>query len=188
MSKKLLTEIPARWMASTAPPALPLLPQIPAPAPPSDPLLWPDSDDLALEDPFEVLEMDWLLPGFIERPDAVVWSGDPGVGKSLILTAISMAFCAGTSALDFFEPLETPRRVALLDLENRPTVLKRRVIRIAMGLGLDYKPLIDPSNGTFVPFSLRGRRPFGPTETSQTIKLLSAAKPDLFILDTIMIS
>lgn len=148
---------------------------------------WGSLEELDQEDPMEILAMDWLVPGWIERADAIVWAGDPGIGKSLLLTAICVAFAAGKQACGHWDPPEQPFRVMTLDLENRLPVVKRRLIRLCMGLGIDYKQLMAP-RGPFSAQFLRGKQIFAPQEIATCQSVLKAFNPDLFVVDTIMSS
>lgn len=161
-----------------------------APPAPEFSHLWTDPESLALESPPSVLSMNWLIPGWMECEDVTLWVGDPGVGKSLVLVALGLALSSGQKLLDYWphpNP-EEPFKVVFLDLENRSRVLKRRIIRICGGLGLDYKTLCHPRIGSFIPLSLRGQAILEDDVVPQTVKVLRDLSPDLIILDTLMSS
>lgn len=170
-----------QFTASPRPVVAPFSPS--APAPDEFELAWGSTEELLASDPAEVLPMDPLLEGWMEREDVVMWSGDPGVGKSVMLLATGLCLSAGTRILNYWpHPTGEPMRVVYLDLENRRPVIQRRVIRIAEGLGLDYRRL---ARGPFFPCFLRGTPVLAQGYFARTLARLRAIDPDLIIIDTL---
>lgn len=137
----------------------------------------------------EILKMNWLVEGWFELEDIVLWAGDPGIGKSIMALSMAVSLASGQPIFGIWpHPTGSPLKVAMLDFENRETVILRRLIRLARGLG------IDPS--TFYPeylsiFSLRGRGIFGATDSATLLRRhiesgLEALQPTTIIMDTIM--
>ena len=150
---------------------------------PDDPLTPSDFHPLPAIDR-SILEPDWLVPGWCEWEDVVIWCGDPGVGKSLVTTAMSVALVANLPLLSYFPPSSRPQpKVVLLDVENRRVVLQRRLIRICDGLGIDPLSILI---GPLFPFFLRGVEPFADLNQPGLIRRLAEIAPDLIVLDTIM--
>ncbi len=139
----------------------------------------------------KILEMNWLVNGWFEVEDIVLWAGDPGIGKSLIAMSMGLSLASGQTMLDFWpHPTGEPFRVAILDFENRKRVIQRRLIRLAWGLGIDLSTVY-PSSLEIFP--LRGKGIFGNTEAAALERrriesFLDEFKPHLILLDTIMSS
>ena len=132
------------------------------------------------------LSMDWLVEGWFERGDVVMWAGDPGIGKSLICMSAGLSLASGQPMLGSWpHPTGQPFRVAVLDLENSSRIVIRRLIRLGRGLKIDL-PNIYPS--TFDIYPLRGVGLFGQPNSSDILGSLIEFNPDLVILDTVMSS
>jgi hypothetical protein len=142
---------------------------------PLDPSTYPD-----------ILAMNWLVPGWFEVEDVVMWAGDPGIGKSLICLACGLGLASAQPMLGSWpHPTGTPFKVAVLDLENRPRVIQRRLIRLAMGLKLDLSTIYPASLDIF---PLRGVGLFGRDNSPEILSSLTEFQPNLIILDTVMSS
>ncbi|MFD5081888.1 AAA family ATPase [Kitasatospora sp. NPDC058406] len=71
-------------------------------------------DFLQIEDPGH----DWVIPGYLERGDRVVWTAGEGGGKSVLLRQIAVTAAAGILPFDGRISEYGPQRVLVLDCEN----------------------------------------------------------------------
>lgn len=69
-------------------------------------------------------EPDWLIPGYLERRDRLMLTGEEGMGKSHFLRQFALSAAAG---MDPFgnRPTYEPRRVVIVDCENTQSQLRR---------------------------------------------------------------
>jgi len=134
--------------------------------------------------PQQYLQMNWLVEGWFERGDVVMWAGDPGIGKSVACLAAGISLAAGRPMLGLWpHPTGQPFRVAILDLENPKSIIVRRLIRLGMGLSLDLSTIY-PRHLDAYP--LRGVGLFGQANSQEILDSLTVFSPDLVILDTVM--
>ncbi|MYW03485.1 AAA family ATPase [Streptomyces sp. SID3343] len=89
------------------------------------------SEDVGVQDIHDFLQVeddepDWVLPGYLERGDRVIWTAGEGGGKSVLLRQIAVATAAGV--LPFGKEPNTlgPKRVLVLDCENSEAQSRRR--------------------------------------------------------------
>lgn len=151
---------------------------------PSDFHLWRSVEEAAAEDQRKLRSIDWLIPDWIERGDAVILAGDPGVGKSLMAVSICVSLAARRQILGMWDPVGSEPMVSvILDLENRVNPMKRRISRIAEGLGVDHSKII---RGPLHPLHLRGRQIFSQPTRGAVVSAMQDIQPDLVVLDTIM--
>ena len=146
--------------------------------------LWGSVEEAAQEDQRRLRTIDWLIPDWIERGDAVILAGDPGVGKSLMAVSMCISLAARRQILGMWDPIgDEPLVSVILDLENRVNPMKRRISRIAEGLGVDHSKII---RGPLHPLHLRGQRLFSQPTMGQVLAAMRDVAPDLVVLDTIM--
>lgn len=68
-------------------------------------------------------DYDWLIPGWLERGDRVIFSGGEGMGKSTIIRQLLVQAAAGIQP--FGHGLCEPVRSLLVDVENSPRQMLR---------------------------------------------------------------
>lgn len=73
-------------------------------------------------------DYDWLIDGLVERLDRVVVTGEEGGAKSWLLQQFAVCAAAGLHPFSFRKT--KPIRVLLLDLENSPRLVGRRLDRL----------------------------------------------------------
>ncbi len=78
------------------------------------------------------MDYEWLVPGLLERGDRVLWTGAEAGGKSTLLMQLGVQMAAGIHP--WTGKRIRPLQVLLLDLENSPAMLARRL-----------RPLLDAS-------------------------------------------
>lgn len=90
-------------------------------------------DFLATDDP----GYDWVLPGYLEHTDRVIWTAGEGGGKSFLQRQIAVTTAAGRLPFGEMNGLG-PRRVLVLDCENSDRQSRRQygtLVRTAEQLG-----------------------------------------------------
>jgi replicative DNA helicase len=83
-------------------------------------------------------EYDWLIPDFLERRDRMLVTAAEGMGKSTLLTQIGIQTAAGIHPWTL-QPI-TPRNVLIVDLENSPRLVTRRLNRMRAQAGTGFDP------------------------------------------------
>jgi hypothetical protein len=84
--------------------------------------------------------IEWLVEGLIADGDRVILYGEFGSFKSWVLPSLALHISAGRPWLGKFA-VPTPKSVLYLDEEMHPRTLKRRLQRLATGVGLRSEPL-----------------------------------------------
>jgi hypothetical protein len=82
-------------------------------------------------------DYDWVFPDFLERTDRLLFTSPEGAGKSTLLTQIAVM---GASGLHPWTHREVdPVNCAIVDLENAPRLVARRLakLRDVAGMALD---------------------------------------------------
>jgi hypothetical protein len=133
----------------------------------------------------KLLQKNWIVDGWFEADDIVMWSGEPGIGKSVVTLAMALGLASGQPMLGFWpHPTGQPFRVAILDLENKTNMIFSRLIRLSQTLNIDLESIY---NKSLKIFSLRGFGLFdkGPIEKHVRNSLLDFS-PEQIVLDTIM--
>lgn len=70
-------------------------------------------------------EYDWIVPGLLERGDRLILTGTEGLGKSTLFRQLAVTIAAGIHP--FNHGAIPPRRVLVLDCENTPTQVRRKL-------------------------------------------------------------
>lgn len=81
---------------------------------------------------------DWLIPDFLERRDRMLVTAGEGGGKSVLLTQIAVQTSCGIHPWTHAE--FKPRNVLLIDLENSPRMVNRRLSMLRKQAGPNYDP------------------------------------------------
>jgi RecA-family ATPase len=119
---------------------------------------------------------DWLVPGLLHRGNMVIWSGDPGIGKSFTLYSAGMALACGTQ---FLGRLVSLGRTLYFDEENSLPDLHSYLHDIWSGYGRPDSAEIDKWL-RIEHFTLSGER--NPYECISMA--MKAHVPDLVVIDT----
>lgn len=94
-------------------------------------------DFLAGDDP----DYDWVLPGYLEHTDRVIWTAGEGGGKSVWQRQIAVTAAAGLLPVGGTNPLG-PQRVLVLDCENSSRQSRRHyrsLVQLAEHLDMPVK-------------------------------------------------
>lgn len=86
-------------------------------------------------------EYDWLIPGVLEHRDRLLVTAGEGAGKSMLLAQIGFMTAAGLHCWTH-KPIQ-PRNVAIIDLENSPRMLSRRM-GMLRAAAIEARVEIDP--------------------------------------------
>lgn len=128
---------------------------------------------------------DWLIPNLIERGDRILIVAAEGEGKSML--ARQLAMTAAVGVYPFVGPSTpwglrnyNPLRVTLIDLENSPMLVRRR-LRPLLAQARSMRPSADPSNLGVI------CKPGGVDVTRRTdarwlSSQLMTARPDLVVI------
>jgi hypothetical protein len=84
----------------------------------------PDSDFVTFMGD-NMTEYDWIIPGVLEHRDRLLITAAEGAGKSMLCAQIGFMTAAGVHC--WTKERITPRNVAIIDLENSPRMLSRRL-------------------------------------------------------------
>lgn len=120
-----------------------------------------------------------LVEDFLAAGESVLLVGKPKVGKSRLVQQLAIAMSRGQPFLD--HPVSKPRRVLMLDLENRPAGARAR-------FGKMSKPDADGDGRVYIyaPDTLVGSalRLCDTEGVSNLERLVSESQPDVIIIDT----
>ncbi|MFD9950556.1 DnaB-like helicase N-terminal domain-containing protein [Nonomuraea sp. NPDC059023] len=70
-------------------------------------------------------EYDWIVPGLLERGDRLILTGTEGLGKSTLFRQLAVTIAAGIHP--FNHGTIPAKRVLILDCENTPTQVRRKL-------------------------------------------------------------
>jgi len=140
------------------------------------------TDDLA--QPLDVFlqqgsDYDWLIPGLIERIDRTIIVGPEGRGKSMLLRQIAIAGAAGLHPLSF-EPI-APIRTMIVDLENPPSIIRRKV-RTILDAALHTPGCQWDPDRCWVFCRPGGINPQVKSDRYELLAAANQAKPDLIVI------
>ena len=81
-----------------------------------------------------------LIEDFLYEGDVMMLFGDPGAGKSIVVTQLCCHLTTGQLAFDFLK-VGTPKNVYYLQLEGRPEQSYERIARMASKVNRDSRRL-----------------------------------------------
>lgn len=142
-----------------------------ATAPELAPDLW---EFIAQHDPAEV----WVIPKLLERGDRLIWTGEEGLGKSMISRQLAMGAAAGIHP--FTDVLFPPQRVLYIDCENPLRKSRRRFRELADVTSGKRRPV--PSGGLRIIHRPEGVDLSREEERLWLIERVTAHKPDLIVI------
>lgn len=70
-------------------------------------------------------DYDWIVPGLLERGDRMILTGQEGAGKSTLFRQLAVTIAAGIHP--FASSAMQPRRVLVIDCENGPDHVRRKI-------------------------------------------------------------
>lgn len=95
----------------------------------------PDVDSFTASVP---TDYDWLVPDFLEHRDRMLVTAGEGAGKSTLLAQIGVMVAAGIHPWTH-QPC-TPHNVLIIDLENSPRLVTRRLKALRTQAGAGFNP------------------------------------------------
>lgn len=89
---------------------------------------------------------DWVIPGLLERGDRLLLTGAEGLGKSTLFQQLAVCVAAGVHP--FMGRSITPQRALIVDCENGPTHMRRKLRGLALqarvtGAGADRSLFVE---------------------------------------------
>lgn len=125
-------------------------------------------------------EPDYILDGWVVRGDAAMLVGDLGAGKSFLGLDIALAGAVGDLIWDYF-PVSKPFKTYIVDEENTPDEVHRRLYNIAKARGIKPAELEDRFRMATPRHGFSFRRP----DCIQALyRKVQSFQPDLIIFDS----
>jgi hypothetical protein len=125
----------------------------------------------------------WVIPGLLAKRDAVVLAGDGGIGKSWIGLHLAVALCLGRKFLGLLDVQGGPQRVAIIDEENSPRLVRYRLGKLLKGLDVDITDL--PSLALRY-YCEQGVNLDDADRFQQLFEVVREYRPDWIILDSLV--
>lgn len=123
------------------------------------------------EDPY-----DWVIPDLLEHGDRLILTGVEGLGKSELCRQI--AVCAAAGVHPFTHQRFQPQRVLLVDCENGPTKLRRKLRGLRV---VAAKNGADPRQNMWVEAIPAGLDLTKPDDELWLVRRVTALQPDLLV-------
>lgn len=124
------------------------------------------------DDPF-----DWLIPGLLERGERTIITAGEGAGKSVLLRQIAVTLACGIHPL-FPTRKINPAKVLLIDLENSPRQIRRKIRPLRDTLGIQLTNLHIEVRSGGIDLTRRG-------DQQWLLGLVADVMPDLLIIGPI---
>lgn len=121
---------------------------------------------------------DWVIPGLLEHYDRLLFVGPEGAGKSMLARQIGI--CAAAGLHPFGHRPMPASRVLLVDCENPPSLMRRKmrpIVAAVRQLGADV-----PDGRMFVETRPEGLDLTKPRDATWLLKLAATTIPDLLII------
>lgn len=125
----------------------------------------------------DVPAIDWLVDGILPAGGQGILGGDAGVGKTWLLLSMALSVAAGMPWLDTYSTKQG--RVLFIDEEGSEALLRRRLHRLRLGLGLDADLPLDFLIGAGVNLS-------DPSSIDRLRPLLADTQPILVFIDSLI--
>lgn len=122
-------------------------------------------------------DVEWVIPGLLERGDRMIWTGFEGMGKSVAIRQIAIAAAAGIHP--FNNDRFPPRRVLFIDCENSERQGRRHfrdLEAIARGKGRRV-----PDGGMFLIHRPAGIDLSRLDDAAWLLERVTAHQPDLIV-------
>lgn len=141
----------------------------------AEPELAQDLYDLINEiDPAEV----WVIPHLLERGDRLIWTGEEGLGKSMVTRQLAVSAAAGVHP--FTDVLFAPQRVLFIDCENPKRKSRRRFRELSDKAAAKRRPV--PEGGLRIIHRPEGVDLSREEEQLWLLERVTAHKPDLLVI------
>lgn len=131
-------------------------------------------DFIAETDPAEA----WVIPHLLERGDRLIWTGEEGLGKSMVTRQLAIGAAAGVHP--FTDVLFAPQRVLFIDCENPKRKSRRRFREMSEKAANKRCPV--PRGGLRIIHRPEGVDLSREEEQLWLIERVTAHKPDLLVI------
>lgn len=121
---------------------------------------------------------DWIVPGLLERGDRLILTGTEGAGKSTLFRMLGVTIAAGIHPFDHF-PM-TPKRVLIIDCENGPAHLRRKIRPLVTQAAALGRPVSDEN--LWLEIHPEGLDLANDKDVSKLMRWVSAIKPDAVMI------
>lgn len=121
---------------------------------------------------------DWVIPGLLERGDRLIWTGEEGLGKSMITRQLAIGAAAGVHP--FTDVLFKAQRVLFIDCENPRRKSRRRFREIGTVAANKRCPI--PHGGLRILHRPEGVDLSREEERLWLLERVTAHKPDLLVI------
>lgn len=128
--------------------------------------------------PDEADEYDWIVPGLLERGDRFILTGTEGAGKSTLFRQFGVTIAAGIHPFDGF-PIE-PKRVLVVDCENGPAHIRRKIRPLVIQAGSLGRPVSDTN--LWIEVRPEGLDLAADKDISWLLRRVTAIRPDLVLI------
>ena len=121
---------------------------------------------------------DWVIPHLLERDDRLIWTGEEGLGKSMVTRQLAIAAAAGVHP--FTDALFRPQKVLFIDCENPKRKSRRRFRELAEIAANKRRPV--PKGGLRILHRPEGVDLSREEEEMWLYERVTAHSPDLLII------
>lgn len=129
---------------------------------------------IAEHDPAEV----WVIPHLLERGDRLIWTGEEGLGKSMVSRQLAVGAAAGVHP--FTDVLFSPQKVLYIDCENPRRKSRRRFRELSEKAAAKRCPV--PRGGLRIIHRPEGVDLSREEEQLWLLERVTAHKPDLLVI------
>lgn len=141
----------------------------------AEPDLAPDLYEFISEiDPAEV----WVIPHLLEHGDRLIWTGEEGLGKSMVTRQLAIGAAAGVHP--FTDVLFAPQKVLFIDCENPKRKSRRRFRELSDKAASKRCPV--PKGGLRIIHRPEGVDLSREEEQLWLLERVTAHKPDLLVI------
>ncbi|ETK36162.1 DnaB-like helicase N-terminal domain-containing protein [Microbispora sp. ATCC PTA-5024] len=123
-------------------------------------------------------EYDWIVPDLLERGDRMILTGTEGLGKSTLFRQLAVTIAAGIHPFDHYE-IE-PKRVLVVDVENTPKQVRRKIRPMVAQAELQRRP-IEETN-LWLEIRPEGLDLANDRDVSWLLRRISLIRPDIVFL------
>lgn len=131
-----------------------------------------------LDVPDEADEYDWIVPGLLERGDRLVLTGTEGAGKSTLFRQLGVLIAAGIHPFDGYR-IE-PKRVLVVDCENGPAHIRRKIRPLVAKADLAGSPVAETN--LWIEVRPEGLDLAADKDVSWLLRRVAAIRPDAVLI------
>jgi replicative DNA helicase len=121
---------------------------------------------------------DWVVPNLLERGDRMILTGTPGIGKSTLFRQI--AVCAAAGIHPFTYEAIPAQRVFILDCENGPAHIRRKLRPLVHQAAATQKPV--PEANLWIESRMDGIDLALDKDVSWLLRQVASLNPDILAI------